>query len=178
MSVWLGEETAKHVEQPPEIKANPNGVDLRISEIWRIPEGGIARIYGKERTIEPDKVLIEPDKDGFYYLPEGTYEVRTANKVNIPNNAVGFCFPRSTLNRFGVIKSETAVWDSGYSGFGTLTVRVTIKELQIHKDEYWFQLVLMDTKGKANQLYAGKWQGEKPGMASGPGQRPGEKPKR
>lgn len=162
MSVWIGEEVAKHIEQPPEFKIQPNGVDLKISEVWKIPEGGIAKIHGSIRTITPEKMLIKPDNDGFYYLPEGTYEIRIANKITVPEHAVGLLFPRTTFNRLGVIKSESGIWDSGYSGFGTQTVRVTVKELQVHKDEYWFQFMLMDTKEKARQLYKGHWQGEKP----------------
>ena len=38
MAVWLGEQVAKLIEQPPKIKINPNGVDIGISEIWKIPE--------------------------------------------------------------------------------------------------------------------------------------------
>ena len=162
MSVWIGEEAAKCIEQPPTIKIQPNGVDLRISEIWKIPEGGVAKIHGSIRTIEPPKMLITPDGDGFYYLPEGTYEVRIANKITIPEHAVGLLFPRTTFNRLGVLKSESGIWDSGYSGFGTQTIRVTVKELQVHKDEYWFQFILMDTKEKVKQLYKGHYQGEKP----------------
>ena len=162
MGVWLGKEVAKQIEQPPEVKLNPNGVDLRISEIWKLPEAGVARIHGKERTIKPEKAKVEPADDGFYYLPEGTYEVRTANKITIPKNAVGLCLPRSTLNRFGVIKSETAVGDSGYSGFVTSTVRVAVGELQIHKDEFWFQFMLLDTKEEVDHVYEGHYQGEKP----------------
>ena len=130
--------------------------------MWKLPEGGVARIHGSVRKIEPDKLLISPDEDGFYYLPEGTYEVRIANKITIPAHAVGLLFPRTTFNRLGVIKSESGIWDSGYSGFGTQTLRVTVSELQVHKDEFWFQFVLMDSKEPAKQLYQGHWQGEKP----------------
>ncbi len=162
MVVWLGEEVAKYIEQPPEIKINPNGVDLKVSEIWKLPEEGVVTIYGKERTITPEKMKIDVDDDGFYYLPKGTYEIRIANKVNIPKHAVGLLFPRSTFNRFGVIKSESAVWDSGYSGYGTQTVRITVQELRVHKDEFWFQMMFFDTKGEVQQTYEGHWQGEKP----------------
>jgi deoxycytidine triphosphate deaminase len=162
MSVWIGEETAKCIEQPPEIKVQPNGVELKVSEILKLPEGGVAKIHGSIRTITPEKMLIKPEEDGFYYLPEGTYEIRIANKITVPEHAVGLLFPRTTFNRLGVLKSESGVWDSGYSGFGTQTVRVTVKELQVHKDEYWFQFILMDTKEKTKQLYKGHWQGEKP----------------
>lgn len=162
MAVFTGKMVAEHIEQPPEIKINPNGVDLRISEVWKLPEEGIATIHGSIRRIEPDKFKIEPDSDGFYILPQGTYELRVANKVNIPEHAVGLLFPRSTLNRLGIIKSESAVWDSGYSGYGTQTVRVTIQEMRIHKDECWFQMMFFDMKEKVDHTYSGHWQNEKP----------------
>lgn len=162
MAVWIGEETAKCFEQPPEVRIQPNGVDLKISEVWKLPESGIVRIHGQIRTIQPEKTLIKPEKDGFYYLLKGTYEIRIANKLNIPDNAIGFIFPRSTFNRLGVIKSETAVCDSGYSGFCTQTVFVTVGELQVYKDEHWFQFVVMDTKEPVKQKYQGNYQGEKP----------------
>lgn len=161
MTVWTGKQTAEIVEKPPEIKINPNGVDLKISEVWKIPEEGIVTINRNDRKIEPGKIRIEPKND-FYILSKGSYEVRVANKINIPNNAVGFLFPRSTFNRFGILKSETAIWDSGYSGWGTQTVLVTTKEARIHKDEAWFQFVVMDVKEKVDQLYDGHWQNEKP----------------
>ena len=162
MAVWTGEDVAKFIENSENIKINPNGVDLQISEVWRIPEEGIATVHGKDRRIEPEKFKIPPADDGFYHLPKGTYEVRTASKVTVPDTAVGLLFPRTTLNRFGVIKSESGVWDSGYSGYGTQTLRVTVQELRIHKDECWFQLMFMDMKNKVKQLYDGHWQGEKP----------------
>ena len=161
MSVWLGKDVAKFIEQPPEIKMNPNGVDLKISEIWKIPENGIVTINGKERKIEPGKIKIEPQGD-FYVLKRGAYEIRIANKVKIPMNAVGILLPRSTFNRFGVIKSESAVWDSGYEGFGTQTVYVTVNELRVHKDDFWFQMMFLDTKEEAEFGYNGHYKGEKP----------------
>jgi len=160
MSVWLGKKLADIIEKPPDVKINPNGVDLKISEIWSLSEDSVITINGKDRRIEPDKVKIEPREDDFYYLPKGTYEIRVANKISIPKNAVGFLFPRSTFNRLGIMKSETALWDSGYSGWGTQTVRVTVKEARIHKDEFWFQFVVIDMKEEVDHVYDGHWQGE------------------
>ena len=162
MSVWLGKEVAKYIENPPDVKINPNGVDLRASEVWRIPEEGTVTVKGKERKIEPGKIKIVPDEDGFYSLKKGTYEIRIANKITIPDTAVGFLYPRTTLNRFGIIKSETGLWDSGYSGYGTQTIHVSVNNFKIDKDEFWFQMMFMEMKNKTDQLYEGHWQGEKP----------------
>jgi len=161
MAVWLGKEVARFVQQPPKIKINPNGVDLQISEIWRLPEKSTVIIAGSERKIIPEKIKVRPCGD-FYILKRGTYEVRIANKVKIPLNAVGLLLPRSTFNRLGVIKSESAIWDSGYEGFGTQTIYVTVDELKVHVNEFWFQLMFIDTKKIVDQKYNGFYQHEKP----------------
>lgn len=162
MAVWIGEEIAKFVEQPPEIKINPNGVDIGASEVWKLSDDATAVLKGKERTIAPDKQKILPNEMGFYNLSRGMYEIRFANKVTIPKNAIGLCFPRTSLNRLGMLKSETGIWDSGYSGYGTQTMFVAIKNFKIHKDEFWFQFTLIDMKEDAKTLYEGHWQGERP----------------
>ena len=164
MSVRLGKETAKLVSGHAPVKVNPNGVDIGVSEVWFIDLESEATINGKERRVTPDKVKIEPAADGFYYLKRGVYEVRLANEIEIPANATGFVHPRSTLNRMGIISSPTAVWDSGYKGFGTITFHVPLRQLKIHKNELWVQLVIVDNKDavQAGELYQGHWQGEKP----------------
>jgi len=160
MAVWLGKEVAKYVKQPPEIKVNPNGIDLKVSEVWQIDLDSEAVLHGNIRTV--GKKLLQPDADGFYHLERGIYDVRIANEVEIPQNAVVFCFPRSSLNRLGTVKSDSSVWDSGYKGFGTQTLFVPIKKLKIHKDEFWFQLTFFSNKDIADMRYRGYWQGEKP----------------
>ena len=156
--IWLGKNIVEIVDG--EIKVNPAGVDVKAAEIWKIAEDGIATFYGKIRNVE--KMKIEPEEDGFYYLPKGTYEVRIASKVKMPINAVGFLLPRSSLNRLGILKSDTALIDPCYEGYPTQTIRVTVGELRIHKDEFWFQLIVEDTKGIPEEGYSGFYQGEKP----------------
>ncbi len=161
MVVWSGKHVAQFVRQPPEIKINPNGVDLKASEIWLIRADAVSVLNGKTRVTMPDKEKVLPDADGFYNLHQGTYEVRVANEVSIPKNAVGKLYPRSSLNRLGSIKSDTAIWDSGYCGFGTQTLHVPIKLLRVQKDEFMFQLAMEDCESSDVQ-YSGHWQGEKP----------------
>ncbi len=144
-------------------KINPNGVDIGASEVYRIPEDGTVTINGATREVSPEKQKIKPD-NGFYKLPKGIYEIRTDVKVRIPQNAVGIAVPRSTLNRLGVIKSESALWDSGYEGYGTLTVYVGVKELVIAENEAWFQFTVNDAHD-ADTTYdevSGHYQDEKP----------------
>ena len=67
--------------------------------------------------------------------------------------------PRSTLNRFGVIKTESAVWDSGYEGYGTQTILIPFNRLKIHKNEAWFQMIVLKSE-ETDKKYNGFWQGE------------------
>ena len=160
MSAWLGKDVAKFVKQPPEIKINPNGVDMKVSEVWMIDFEEEALLHGNIREV--NKKLIQPDSGGFFNLWRGIYDIRVANEVAIPQDAVVLCFPRSSLNRLGTIKSDGGVWDSGYKGFGTQTLLVPIKRIRIHKDEFWFQLMFFSNKDVADLKYDGHWQGEKP----------------
>ena len=162
MAVWLGKDIAKYISNHAPIKINPNGVDIGVSEVWRIHPDSEVIVKGAERKISPDKTKIEPAEDGFYHLEQGIYEIRLANEVEIPSSAMALMFPRSTLNRLGMLKSETAVGDSGYKGFMTQTFFVSVKKLKIHKDEAWVQLIFIDNKDIPDTLYSGHWQGEKP----------------
>ncbi len=162
MVVWAGERVAKFIEKPPEIKVNPNGVDVRVGEVFLIHEDTISTFDKKTRQTYPEKVLIKPTEDGFYELKRGVYEIRVANKINIPNNAVATFFPRSTLNRLGMIKSQNAIGDSGYSGHPTQTIFIPIKNFRIHKDEPWIQIMFQDCE-VSEHSYSGHWQNEKPG---------------
>jgi len=164
MSIWPGRKVAKFVRGPSEIKINPNGVDLKVSEVWLIKPESVSVLNGKTRKTEPPKEKVLPDREGFYNLHKGVYEVRIANEVSIPKNAVGKLYPRSSLNRLGAIKSDTAIWDSGYTGFGTQTIHIPIKLFRIHKDEFWFQFTLEDCEPSEEQ-YSGFWQGERPEKA-------------
>jgi deoxycytidine triphosphate deaminase len=157
--IWTGKRVAELIKQPPMVGINPNGVDLRVIEVFRIDENSTSVLKGKQRNVTQNK--IEPDEEGFYNLERGLYSVRIANEVSIPRDAVGKLFPRSSLNRLGMIKSETAIWDPGYTGFGTQTVFIGIKKFRIHKDEFWFQFTLEDAEVSDKQ-YDGHWQGEKP----------------
>jgi deoxycytidine triphosphate deaminase len=140
------------------VKINPSGVDIGISSVDRIENNSIATIDGERREL--DRPLIPcKSQDGMYTLEAGIYVVRLDVAVRMPANAIGFCFPRSTLNRLGVIKSETAIFDPGYEGIGVQTVDIPIRQLRIAVNERWFQFVVGDTV-ETGMTYAGRYQGE------------------
>ena len=159
MTVWPGARTATFVKQPPAIQINPNGVDIGVSEVWKIEDHTRSILHGKIRETEPPKVLVKPEGE-FYVLHKGVYEVRLSNEITVPQNAMGLILPRSTLNRLGVINTPSAVCDSGYTGFATKTIFVPIHSIRVHVSEKWFQLVYADAE--ASGSYDGHWQGERP----------------
>ncbi len=173
MSVVSGTEVAKSCSSYRKI--NPNGVDLSPKEVKIIPRGYKIYLHGDERGyIAPSesrgrkgskpkardvKELVSPDKEGFYdFLKGNLYELRFP-EVTIPADCTGFAFPRSTVNRLGIIKLESAVFDSGYSGEPTQTIFTPI-DATVHKDEALIQLVFIRNETRAKDLYSGRYQNE------------------
>jgi deoxycytidine triphosphate deaminase len=140
------------------VKINPSGVDIGVSSVDRIEGNSVATIDGERRELDKPMTPCKP-QDGMYTLEAGVYVVRLNVAVRMPTNAVGFSFPRSTLNRLGVIKSETAIFDPGYEGIGVQTVYIPIKQMRIAENERWFQFVVADTV-KTGMTYTGRYQGE------------------
>jgi deoxycytidine triphosphate deaminase len=165
VSVLCGAEVARSCSSYK--KVNPNGVDVAPKEVRRIPAGATIYLHGEHRgyldgknpVSDSAKVVVKPDADGFYSLSRGgLYELRFP-KVTIPADVTGFAFPRSTINRLGIVKVETAVFDSGYSGEFTQTI-FTPLEARIHKDEALVQLVFIRNEAPAKELYKGRYQDE------------------
>jgi deoxycytidine triphosphate deaminase len=174
MSVWNGMRVSWCCDSVKKI--NPNGVDLVPIEIKRVMDTGndtqcvdveryAIKISEKVKghffsgEIRDNWLKVEPDEDGFYNIPSGVVVVRLP-KVKIPTTAVGIALPRSTFNRWGIIKCESALWDSGYEGEGSVTFFFPLSA-KIHKDEAWIQLILLDAENPTEQKYEGQYQGEK-----------------
>ena len=168
MSVWSGEEVSRFCEKVAKI--NPNGIDLTPLAVFQIPEENVVIICGEDRGFLVDewvvkhterKIEIRPiTRFGrkIYFLEKGIYEIRLP-RIEIPENATGFCYPRSSFARLGVIKSQTAVFDSGYKGEGSQTFFFPGTAI-IGVDEAWVQMVFIDNKDAVKKGYEGKYQGE------------------
>jgi deoxycytidine triphosphate deaminase len=173
VSVLSGREVAKSCSSYRKI--NPNGVDLSPKEVKLIPRGFKIYLHGEERgyvapsapggrkarkpEVRDVKELVTPDREGFYDFVKGNlYELRF-HRVAIPADCTGFAFPRSTINRLGIMKLESAVFDSGYSGEPTQTI-FTPLDARVHKDEALVQLVFIRNEAPAKELYSGRYQNE------------------
>jgi deoxycytidine triphosphate deaminase len=149
------------------VKVNPNGVDLAPIQVRRLPmdltiilHGDKRGYIGKNGDISAEKPLVLPDTEGFYNYTSGNlYELRFP-EVSIPATCTGLAFPRSSINRLGIIKLESAVFDSGYCGEPTQVLFTPIAA-RVHKAEALIQLVLLRNEKPAESLYDGFYQNEK-----------------
>jgi len=165
MSVVSGEEVAMYCKSF--VKINPNGVDLAPIQVSKLPMDLTVLLHGNKRgflgsgsQLVTEKEVILPDESGFYFFERGgMYELRFP-WVSIPATCTGFAFPRSSINRLGIIKLESAVFDSGYEGEPTQVIFTPINA-KVHEREAVIQLVLIRNEKSAHALYSGYYQGEK-----------------
>ncbi|MDN5358595.1 MAG: dCTP deaminase [Candidatus Diapherotrites archaeon] len=162
MPALTGEDVARYVSEY--VKVNPAGVDIAPKKIYRIPENVDAVLDGRIRGFTRGEEVtwdvyeeIAP-KNGYWVLEPGIYVVAFP-KVVVPKDVVGFAYPRSTLNRLGLVKVQTAVFDPGYEGEFTQTWLVPIRA-RIRVGEAWVQLVYIRLEREAKEGYNGYWQGE------------------
>jgi len=165
MSVVSGNEVAAFCKSY--VKVNPNGVDLAPTQVSRLPTDLTILLHGDRRGfIGPDggvtthKADVLADNEGYYNFEKGMlYELRFP-EVTIPASCTGFAFPRSSINRLGIIKLESAVFDSGYHGEPTQVVFTPIAA-KVHRAEAVIQLVFLRNEKPAEALYTGFYQHEK-----------------
>jgi deoxycytidine triphosphate deaminase len=159
-----GSSVARHLSSYTKI--NPNGVDVAPKKIYRLPDDAEIYLEGKKRGFLRDgkfipltEALQEIKSEGdFWVLEPGRYYV-VFPEIEIPLDVVGFAYPRSTFNRLGIIKSQTAVFDPGYKGEWNHTFWIPVKA-RIHVSEAWVHVVFIRNEGTTGK-YEGFWQGEK-----------------
>jgi Deoxycytidine deaminase len=108
-----GEFTATHVTPTDGEQVQPNGVDLRISDIFTQQTPG--RIGTESKDIGTRESLTGPE--GLFSLDPGGYIITYAERIAVPEEHIGFVYPRSSLLRNSCMLN-TAVWDAGYEGRG------------------------------------------------------------
>lgn len=144
---------AEQLDGLTDAQIQPNGIDLTLGSIYTQDTPGEITVSGKEIG---DRTELPPDADNMYCLDPGAYIVQYAEKLVIPDNHVGFVYPRSSLIRNGAML-HTAVWDAGYEGRGEglLIVHNTI---QLEKNARIGQIVYADAIHET--VYDGTYQGE------------------
>ncbi|MEM0052803.1 MAG: deoxyuridine 5'-triphosphate nucleotidohydrolase [Nitrososphaeria archaeon] len=155
MSVLAGSDVARFIEGVSESQVQVNGVDLTVEKIFTFKGSGAVL---KDSVSIPEYVEVSSDEKGRYFLDKGAYIVQVREKISIPLDTVGICFPRSSLIRMGVYVGS-ALWDSGYSGFSKVLLKVE-NPIVIEKGARFAQLVLVRCEKKALEGYKGRYQNE------------------
>ncbi|UPV76138.1 deoxyuridine 5'-triphosphate nucleotidohydrolase [Halorussus limi] len=157
-----GRFVAEHVSDAAADQIQPNGVDLTLEAVYEQREPGRIGRDGKEvgerRELETEQVA--DDAPEAYYLTSGGYVVQYAETVEIPENHVGYIYPRSSLLRNSCMLN-TAVWDAGYEGKGEGLLEVH-HDIEIERGARIAQLVLAEADHDGT--YDGSYQGENVGL--------------
>lgn len=130
----------------------PNATDLRLSKLFRITSDlfEISNEGKKHRRT----TVVEPDKEGWFYLEPGEYEVVMENLIKVANEEAGWVITRSTLNRNGLFLTS-GLYDSGYEGVMAGCLHVTCGPARIKKGTRIGQYLSFDAE--ALKKYTGSY---------------------
>lgn len=96
-------------------------------------------------------------ENAFWLLEQGTYVAVYDEIIEIPDNHVGFVWPRSSIMRMGHMLNS-AVWDGGYKGRGEGRLYVD-NMFVLEKDARIGQIVF--AKANTETQYEGQYQNER-----------------
>ena len=135
----------------------PNAVDLRLDKVFAI-KPVLFTIgeddTGKETKLHRGSQEMYPDKEGYFYLMPGSYEVIMENIIDVAEGEAGFVITRSTLNRNGVFISS-GLYDSGYNGVMAGVLHVMMAPAKIKKGTRIGQFLLF--KSESLKKYDGDY---------------------
>lgn len=141
------------------IQSQQAGVDLTLKEVHSFTSPGKIDFDNKERVLSTTKKL-EFGEDGWLFLKNGVYKVLYNEYVNVPENAVGIAFTRSSLLRSGVFL-QFGLWDPGYHGRSESVLYVANPQgVYFKKNARIAQLIFVEMKEKPKSLYQGIYKGE------------------
>lgn len=149
-----GQFVAQYIDPTAPVQIQPNGVDLTLGSVFTQTTPGAIRTDSKAIG---DRSTLAPSPDSqAYELDSGAYIVRYNETITIPENHIGFIYPRSSLLRnSGMI--NTAVWDAGYTGRGESLLQLH-QPITIEQDARIAQFVLADATQSGT--YDGSYQEE------------------
>jgi dUTP pyrophosphatase len=153
-----GYEILKYVREvlDADIQLQPAGIDLRVSQIFRFRSAGVLG-FNERRLPEFEEVFPE---NGYWDLNPGVYKIRFAEVVELPQDVLALCFPRSSLLRSGVLVSCT-VWDPGYVGRGEALMHVVNPHgVKLGVGSRVVQLIFFKLNKAVEKAYEGFYKGE------------------
>lgn len=140
------------------------GVDLRVSRIFKVNDGGVIPREGK--TILPSRTEVFPviDWDGetpIFQLNPGYYEVELMEGCDIPNNAVLWIKGRSSIVRCGG-RIDSGQFDGGFKTDNMGCYLEVINYMNIEPEARIAQAVVFESYPvEKEKLYNGQYQNDK-----------------
>lgn len=111
--------------------SQPNAVDLRLDKVYKIKEE-LFEISNEHKQHRGTEYEIQPDRNGYYFLEPGHYEVVMENIIHVGEGEAGWVITRSTLNRNGLFLTS-GLYDSGYHGVMAGVLHVSVGPARIKK---------------------------------------------
>lgn len=145
-----------------ETQLTPNGFDLTAKEIHSFEDSGSLDFSNSEREI-PETSAVEPEKKseddeyGWWHLEPGAYKIKTNEIVDIPENVIGFAYPRSSLLRMGCT-IENGVWDAGFRGQSEFLLIVENEDGVEIKENARVNHIVFEKIQETGQGYEGRYQ--------------------
>lgn len=125
----------------------PNAIDLRLDKVFSINNKTfeLSNDHKKHRGSEE----VHPDQDGYFTLPQGSYEVVMENIIHVGEGEAGWVITRSTLNRNGCYITS-GLYDSGYHGVMAGVLHISVGEARIKKGTRIGQYLSFDAEALHN----------------------------
>lgn len=144
-----------------ETQLTPNGFDLTVKEVHEFRGSGQLDFSNAERVIPETEVLKperrnEDDSYGWYDLKPGAYKIVTNEIVDLPDNIVGYAYPRSSLLRMGAT-IENGVWDSGFRGRSSFLLIVENSDGIELKENARVNHIVFQKKESSEDEYSGRY---------------------
>jgi Deoxycytidine deaminase len=153
---YTGKEISTFIKGVEDEQIQPAGVDLKLDKVFRFLNNGF---LGKNKRILPEFEEILPTND-VYLLSKGSYKIRFYDIVEIPKEAIGICFPRSTLLRMGA-SINCALWDPGYIGRGEALLNVINDNgVKIERYARIAQITFIKLRNEPEKTYKGIYNNE------------------
>lgn len=140
------------------------GVDLRVSRIFKVDSGGVIPKEGK--TILPTRTEVFPEslwveENPLYNLTPGYYEVELMESCNIPKTAVLWIKGRSSVVRCGG-RIDSGQFDGGFKTDNMGCYLEVINFLTIEQGARIAQAVVFESEPVDDEhLYNGQYQNDK-----------------
>ncbi|PMP60223.1 MAG: deoxyuridine 5'-triphosphate nucleotidohydrolase [Caldisphaera sp.] len=153
---YTGKEISKFIKGIEEEQIQPAGIDLKLDKVFKFLNSGF---LGKNERILPDFEEVTPINN-IYLLNKGGYKIRFYDAVEIPKDAIGVCFPRSSLLRMGA-SIICALWDPGYVGRGEALLNVINDNgIKIERYARIAQITFIKLKNEPDKTYNGIYNNE------------------